>query len=303
MYTIVSKTNQSSRGIRYHIEAILTSIIWGVTFVSTKVLMVHGLTPEEIMLIRFVLAYIFIWTISPRIIWSKSIRDELLMLILGVTGGSFYFLVENTALKYTQASNVSILLSIIPLLTAFATPIFFKKVHITKSLILGTLIALFGVTFVVFNEHTALKLSPIGDFLTIGAAVMWVVYGLIIKKLQNKNYSSEFITRKVFFYGIITILPVFPILGSNIHFAALADFTVIFNLFFLGIVASFLCYLSWNRVIDKIGVVSANNYLYISPLATFIFSVIVLHEQLTIISIFGSLMILFGVYFSQKEIR
>jgi drug/metabolite transporter (DMT)-like permease len=300
MYSIARSASRSSNNIVYHIEAILTSMIWGITFVSTKVLMSAGLSPQEIMLLRFILAYVCIWTICPRRLWADNIKDELLLVVLGMTGGSFYFLAENIALQYTQACNVSILLSIIPLLTALATPLFFKSQHITKPLLFGALIALLGVVFVVLNEHTALKLSPIGDMLTILASTMWVAYGLILKKLQQRGYTSEFITRKVFFYGIVTIIPCFPLLGSGIHLAVLGNINVLFNLCFLGIVASFLCYLSWNRVIDKIGVVAANNYLYLSPLATFVVSSIVLQERITSVAIMGSFFILLGVYFSQK---
>lgn len=301
MYSVASSTAHKTSNIHFHLEAILVSMIWGITFVSTKVLMTNGLSPEEIMLLRFILAYICIWVISPRKLWAGSWKDEVLMAVLGMMGGSFYFLAENIALQYTQACNVSILLSIIPLLSALVAPLFFKAEHLTVSLVWGAIIAFVGVAFVVLNEHSTLKLSPKGDLLTVLAAAMWVVYGLILKKLSMKGYSSTLITRKIFFYGILTILPVFPILGSTIHFSSLMNINVIGNLFFLGIVASFLCYLSWNRVIDKIGVVAANNYLYLSPLATFILSAIVLHEQITVVAIIGSLLILLGVYFSQKK--
>ncbi len=302
MYTVLSKTQQHSKSnIFYHIEAIIISSIWGITFVSTKVLMAHGLGPEEIMLLRFILAYIFIWTISPRKFWADKLKDEFLMLVLGMTGGSFYFLAENIALQYTQASDVSILLSIIPLLSALVAPIFFKAEHITKSLIIGAVVALVGVGLVVMNEHAQFNPNPIGDILVIAASVMWVIYGLITKKLGS-SYSSTFITRKVFFYGILTILPAFPIMGTGFHPEALTHLTVILNLLFLGLVASFWCYLSWNRVIDKIGVVTSNNYLYLSPLATFIFSATVLDERITLEAIFGSLLILVGVVFAQKKL-
>jgi drug/metabolite transporter (DMT)-like permease len=301
MYSVISSSVSSRHNIKYHFEAIFTSMIWGITFVSTKVLMTAGLSPEEIMLLRFILAYIFIWTISPRRLWANSLKDELLLVVLGMMGGSFYFLAENIALQYTQACNVSILLSIIPLLTALVTPIFFKSQHITKPLIFGASVALIGVVFVVLNEHTQLKLSPKGDLLTVLASVMWVTYGLILKRLQHRGYTSEFITRKVFFYGIVTIIPFFPIIGSTIHFSVLTSFSVWFNLCFLGIVASFLCYLSWNRVVDRLGVVTANNYLYLSPLATFVVSAMVLNERITPVAIVGSLLILLGVYFAQKK--
>jgi drug/metabolite transporter (DMT)-like permease len=287
----------------YHIEAILTSVVWGTTFVSSKVLISHGLTPEQIMLLRFILAYICIWLISPKQLWAKSWQDELLFVLLGLSGGSLYFLAENSALKFTQACNVSIIISVTPLLTAIATSLVYKGERMGRALIIGAIVALVGIAFVVLNGQYVLKLNPIGDLLTISASLMWVVYGLILKKLQQREYTSVFVTRKVFFYGILTILPVFPIMGEGIPWGELCDFTVLANLCFLGIVASFLGYLAWNYVVNQLGVVTATNYLYLNPLATFITSSIVLQERITFVSLIGSLMILSGVYLSQKKMQ
>lgn len=292
--------NQSKGSAIFHIQAILVSVIWGTTFVSSKVLITHGLTPAQIMLIRFFIAYVCIWFISPRKLWSNSIKDELYMLGLGLTGGSLYFLAENTALEFTQASNVSIIISVTPLLTAIAASIVYKSEKINKMLYWGATISLLGIIFVVLNGHFILKLSPLGDILTLIASLMWVIYGIILKKLQQGGYSSAFITRKVFIYGILTILPSIYF-GPEMKLSILCDFTVISNFIFLGIIASFLCFLSWNYVVNKIGVITATNYLYLNPLATLITSAIVLQERITIIAILGGVMILSGVYLSQKK--
>ena len=67
----------SLHNAKYHILAILTVAVWGTTFISTKVLINNGLTPHEIFFIRFVIAYIGIWFISPRRIFSENVKDEL----------------------------------------------------------------------------------------------------------------------------------------------------------------------------------------------------------------------------------
>jgi len=285
----------------YHIQAILTSVVWGMTFVSSKVLITHGMTPEQIMFYRFIMAYLCMWFLSPRQLFSKSVKDELLLVLLGMTGGSLYFLAENSALRFTQACNVSIIISVTPLLTAIAMSLVYKSEKLGRNLLFGALISLIGITFVVLNGHFVLKLKPIGDILTLCASLIWVGYGLILKLLQDKNYSTIFITRKVFFYGILTILPVFPINGEGLSLDLLCNFSVLSNLCFLGLIASFLGYLAWNNVVDKLGVVVCTNYLYLNPLATFITSAIVLHEHITLISLLGSILILSGVYLSQRK--
>ncbi len=59
----------------YHLIAILTVAIWGLTFVATKVLINHGLTPQEIFFYRFLIAYIGIWAISPKRLFAADLKD------------------------------------------------------------------------------------------------------------------------------------------------------------------------------------------------------------------------------------
>ena len=63
--------------IKWHLIAILTVAIWGTTFISTKLLIRSGLTPQEIFFLRFLMAYIGILFISPRKLWADNWRDEL----------------------------------------------------------------------------------------------------------------------------------------------------------------------------------------------------------------------------------
>lgn len=108
-----------NKNLKYHILAIITICIWGTTFISTKVLMNDGLSPVEIFLYRFLLAYICIWFFSPKVIFSKNYKDEFLFLLIGLFGGTIYFITENIALKLSLTSNVSLILSTNPIVTAF----------------------------------------------------------------------------------------------------------------------------------------------------------------------------------------
>ena len=200
----------SSLKAKYHILAILTVAVWGTTFISTKILINNGLSPQEIFLLRFIIAYIGIWFISPRKIFSDSIKDELTMFAAGLTGGTLYFLTENTSLKFTQTTNVAFIICATPLLTTGLSLLTDRNNKVSHNWLLGSIVALIGVAILIFNGSVILKLSPIGDFLTLAAALSWAFYSLIINKL-SKKYRSIFITRKIFFYGTLGILPAFII--------------------------------------------------------------------------------------------
>lgn len=284
----------------YHIIAILVVGIWGLTFISTKVLIEHGLSPQEIFLLRFLIAYLGIWFISPHKLFADNWKDELWLLLGGVTGGSFYFLTENTALEITLATNVAFIVCTAPLLTTILSLLIYKKEKATAGLIAGSLLALIGVALVVYNGHFVLKISPLGDFLTLLAALSWAFYSLIMKKMFGR-YRTTFITRKIFFYGVLTVLPAFLIHPWQFSLSGLLQPAVWMNLLFLGVLASLICFVVWNIVLKQLGTVRASNYIYLNPLFTLVGSAILLNEHLTVMSLMGAMLILGGVYWAGKR--
>ena len=292
--------------IGYHLLAVFTIAIWGVTFVNTKVLLQHGLQPMEIFLLRFIVAYLCIWTISPRKVKSESWQDEGLFFILGLVGGTIYFVTENTALGLTYVNNVSFIVCTAPLMTMLLAILFVKSIKATIPLVLGSLIALLGVALVIYNGHFVLKLNPLGDFLALMASFSWAIYSLVIKKV-SRRYSATFITRKVFFYGLMTIIPYYIFVpGDRWIFTSevLTFFTpsILFNLLFLAVVASMLCFLLWNWTIRKLGPVVATNWVYFNPITTIIFAAWLLHEPSTPWFLLGTVLILLGMYLCDRHI-
>lgn len=284
----------------YHLIAILTVGIWGLTFISTKVLIEHGLSPQEIFLLRFLMAYLGIWFISPRKLFADNWKDEFWLLWGGVTGGSFYFFTENTALEITLATNVAFIVCTAPLLTTILSLLIYKKEKATAGLVGGSLLALAGVALVVYNGHFILKISPLGDFLTLLAAFSWAFYSLIMKKMSGR-YRTTFITRKIFFYGILTILPAFILHPWQFSLSGLWQPAVWMNLLFLGVLASLVCFVVWNIILKQLGTVRASNYIYLNPLFTLIGSAVLLDEQFTVMSLMGAMLILGGVYWAGKR--
>ena len=259
----------------YHLVAVLTVGIWGLTFISTKVLIGHGLSPQEIFFLRFLIAYLGIWFISPRKLFADNWKDEFWLFLGGIAGGSFYFFTENTALEITLATNVAFIVCTAPLLTTILSLWIYKKEKVTRGLMAGSLLALVGVALVVYNGSFVLKISPLGDFLTLLAAFSWAFYSLIMRKMSNR-YGITFITRKIFFYGVLTILPAFLVHPWNFDIARLLEPAILFNLLFLGVLASLICFVVWNVVLKQLGTIRASNYIYLNPLFTLVGSAFLL---------------------------
>jgi len=284
---------------QYHIVALITAVIWSTTFVSTKTLLNHGLTPENIFLYRFLLAYSGILTVARKKLFADSWKDEFLLFLAGLTGGSLYFITENTALRFTYASNVSILISTTPLFTMAISAMVFRQ-KLKKSMFFGSVIALAGVALVVFNGNASFHLAPIGDILVIIAAICWASYSVILKYLGNRHYPTLFVTRKVFFYGVASMALYYPFSGCGLNLSLLSDPVVCSNILFLGIVASLICFAAFNRVVEVIGPDKASNYIYLSPLGTITTAVIFLHEPVTWMAVTGAVITIIGVIIVEK---
>ena len=289
---------------KYHIVAFLTVAVWGTTFVWTKLLIINGLSPAQIFTLRFIIAYVLLTGFSlwrGRHKWlSDNWRDELTMMALGLTGGSMYFLTENESLRFTTATNTSLIVCSCPLFAMLIIALFYKSERFSRLQALGSLLALIGMAAVVLNGHFVLHLSPLGDTLAFSACICWALYTLLMKPVMGR-YPAMFITRKVFFYGILTILPYYIFVPDMPSMDVLMRPEVALNLLFLGSVASMLCYLTWSWCMKGRGAGICTNWVYVNPITTIIAAWLILDEQITVYFLIGSILIIAGMYLSSKK--
>ena len=286
-----------------HLFTFATIAIWSVAFVGNKVLLSH-ITPIEVMLYRFTLAWILMLLLAPVTGSIRSWRHELYFFFLGFLGIFVYFLLENYALKFTQAANVGLYMGAIPILTALLAHFFVRNERFRLPLLLGFAVAMAGMGLILFEgRHFELRLR--GDLLALAAATVFALYSVLLKRAPE-GYTPMLITRKSFFYGILLMLVWQLMRGEQLHTEALKIPAVAANLVFLGLFASGLAFFLWQRGIELIGPVNAGNYIYLVPLLTAVTGVVVLNEKLTGMMIAGGALILLGLWIAQwrgKEIE
>lgn len=287
----------------YHLVAFVTVAIWGTTFVATKVLMLNGLSPAQIFTLRFSIAYVLMLCFNHHRLFADSWRDEVKMILLGITGGSLYFLSENEAMNFTTTTNTSLIVCSCPLFATLLVRLVYRDTaRINGIQLLGSLLAFVGMIIVVLNGKFVLHLSPVGDALAFTACICWAVYSLLMKSVSG-DYSAAFITRKVFFYGVLTIIPYYIIVPGFPPLDVFSRPQVIGNLLFLGCLASMICFLTWNWCISKLGAVKATNWVYFNPITTMIFASWVLGEKITPYFLVGATCILLGMYVADKKTK
>lgn len=291
----------NSQNLFGHLLALLTILIWGTTFISTKIIL-KTLSPLEILLIRFLIAYIFLWLIHPKKYGIKNLRQELHFFGMGFTGITLYFLTENIALQHTLAANVGLLISAAPILTAIIAHYVTSDERLKPNLLIGFIIAIIGVFLVIFNGSFLLQIDPFGDCLALSAALIWAVYSILLKSV-DQQYHPIYVVRRTFFYGLTTGFPLLFFFGRDLSMINSPDASLILNLLFLGLAASSLCFVMWNKAVRIIGIVKTSNYIYLVPLITMVTSILVLKEQVNWLMIMGGILILGGVYVSEQGLK
>lgn len=285
-----------------HLLALLTILIWGTTFISTKVLLID-FTPVEILFFRFLIGYVVLLLIYPRSMRMTSFREEGLFIGAGLCGVTLYFLIENIALVYTLASNVGIIVSIAPFFTALLAHFFLDGERLHRRFIVGFGIALTGIILIGLNGSVILQLNPLGDLLAFVAPAVWAIYSVLMRKIGKLPYHTIGATRKVFFYGLLFMLPALFLFEFHFDLGRFANMANLSNLLFLGLGASALCFVTWNRAVNLLGAVKTSVYIYLVSVITVIASALILHERITLITLLGTLLTLLGSFVSEKKVR
>lgn len=284
-----------------HLFAFITIFIWGTTFISTKLLL-KTISPTEILFLRFTLGFIALWLAYPHRLKIRQRKHELYFAAAGLSGVTLYYLLKNTALTYTFASNVGVIISIAPFFTAIFAHVFSNGEKIKLQFFAGFIVAVAGIFLISFNGRILLKLNPLGDVLAVMAAAVWAVYSVLTKKISGFQYNTIQTTRRIFFYGLVFMIPSLIIFGFKPNMVMLIQPVNLFNILFLGLGASALCFVTWNSAVKILGAVKTSVYIYMIPLITVVTSVIVLGEKITGAAILGAVLTLTGLFISENRI-
>lgn len=284
-----------------HLAALVTILIWGTTFISTKVLLVD-FEPIEILFFRFILGFLALLIVYPHRMKGTTKRQEAIFAAAGLCGVCLYYLLENIALTYTMASNVGVIISIAPFFTAMLTHLVTKEEKLRANFFIGFIVAMAGICLISFNG-AKMQLNPIGDLLAVAAAVVWACYSVLTRKISRFGYHTIQTTRRVFAYGIIFMIPALFLFDCRIGAERFANPVYLGNLIFLGLGASALCFVTWNMAVKVLGAVKTSIYIYLVPVITVVTSALILKEKVTVMSGIGTVLALIGLFLSEYRGR
>ncbi|MGC6769277.1 DMT family transporter [Enterococcus sp. LJL51] len=286
--------------VRGHIGAIFTVGVWGTTFISSKLLLAE-FTPFQLLFSRFLLGYLFLWLICPKVLKPQGKKEEGIFALAGLLGITSYYFVENIALTYTNASNVGVVVSLAPFFTVLLAKWLTAEKQVNGYFYVGLVVALSGIAIISFGSFSELKIHPVGDFLGILAAFIWAAYSLLSRKISEFGHNLLLATRRTLFYGLLFMLPI--LLFSKESFPRISEWSsdAVLNILFLGIGASAICFVTWNYSVSVLGAVQASMYIYAVPAITVITSVLFLKESFTPAVALGTFLTTAGLFLSEKS--
>ena len=293
--------------MRYHLIALFTVFVWGITFVSTKVLLVD-FSPFWILLLRFAVGFLGLCALRPHILALKERRHEVLFVTAGATGVAAYFLMENIALQWATATAVGVIVAAAPLFTALFQAILGDRSALNARFFLGFVVAMTGLVAVGLGSTGTAALLPwdtaslLGYLLALGAAVVWAIYSLLVKRIGDLGYETVAATKRIFLWGLVFIVPVTLLFGGDAP--SVSSFTNpvnTANLLFLGAVASAACFVTWGVAVKHLGATTTTAYIYLVPAITATASILILGEPLNALIVTGIALTIVGLALSQSK--
>lgn len=286
--------------IHGHSLAFVTVLIWGTTFISTKILL-RAFSPVTILFLRFLTGFLALLLVYPRRLRVEERKRELYFAGAGLCGISLYYLMENMALVYSFASNVGVIISTAPFFTAMLAHFFLGGEKLRLRFFAGFAVALTGIFLISVNGMSNFQLNPLGDLFALFAAMLWAVYSILTRKIGGFGYNNILVTRRIFFYGLVLAFPALFFFPLDLELNQVIQPVNLFNILFLGLGASALCFATWNAALKILGAVKTSVYIYMVPVVTAAASFLFLREEITGLALLGIFLTLAGLFISQDR--
>jgi drug/metabolite transporter (DMT)-like permease len=281
------------------IVLLITVVVWGSTFVATKICLKY-LTPAEVLGFRLLLAVpVLFGMIITQGIKLRFSSSEIRTLLIGSGILTLHFLIQIIGLQYTTATNTGWIIAVTPLVIVVLS-YFFLKEKIRAADTVGIIIATLGILILMSGgDFSSLGwLSSTGDWLILASAHTWAIYTVLGRNI-SRSHNPIAVTFG-FLLPASIVMTAYMALTSDWNKFVHMPVEPLVAIVFLGVVAMALANWWWQKSIAAIGAAKAGVFLYLEPLATTALAVPLLHESFGVFTAVGGLLVLFGVYWSQR---
>ena len=275
---------------------LFAALFWGLSFISIKVA-VDFVPPMTLALLRFVIASLLLYPwlriAEPTCRLQRAHRSKLAL--TGFIGVTLYFFFQNTGIQYTSASEASLIIAGIPVLTLLADAVFYKA-SLSLRQCGGVALSLPGV-YLLLQSGASGDGGLVGNLYMFGAAVSWVSYCLLTRPLTS-HYSQLAIVTYQALFGTIALLPLSLLEAAS--WQAL-DLTVLLHIAYLGIFCSALGYYLYVYAMQQLGVSTVALFVNFIPVVSVVGGFFLLGEKIALLQLLGGFIIICAVIIVSSE--
>ena len=284
-------------------------VFWGSSFVVVKEAMQEGLTPVAVATFRFLTAGV-LFLIALLLAKNRrrnfkvlvERRDLPTLLVLALTGITFFFIIQYTGIQMASASIAAIVVCLLsPILISVLSARIFKE-RLVKRQILGIGIAAAGTFIVIAGSSPSIQGSKdflFGTLILLLTPLLWATYSLLGKKLMEK-YDAFLVVAYVNMIGGLCLLPFSLAENSFYRIVSMNQYEWL-AILYLSFTCSLMGYYIWFYVLKKVGAAVTSTFLFVEPLITAMFAVTFVGEKLNLLIVAGGLLIFSGVYLVTKK--
>jgi RarD protein len=279
---------------------LFTVIVWGWTFVATKICL-DFVNPVELLGLRLLLGL----PVLLAVIVFKKVRFEFThaewgRVLIGAAVITAHFLIQISGMRYTTATNTGWIISVTPLVMAVLSFLFLKE-RLGRIQYAGIAVATFGILLLVSRGDLASFgwLKSTGDWLVLISAHTWAIYTVATRDISRKKDPLA-VTFAMLFPALIVTLFYILFVSDWSKFAQMSP-RAVWALLFLAIPGLALGHWFWQTGVAKIGAARAGIYLYLEPVATTVLAIPLLHEPFGPATAIGGGLVLAGVWLGQKQ--
>ncbi|MEM3695951.1 MAG: EamA family transporter [Candidatus Bathyarchaeia archaeon] len=284
-------------------------LFWGSSFVVVKIALMEGLTPIAIATFRFLVAgglfFVAILLERKRVkcyVLFVEKKDFPTLILLALTGVTFFFTAQYTGIKMAGASIAAIFVCLLApvFITVFSAKLL--RECLVRRQFFGVGIAAAGTFIVIMGGSISFQANNqflLGSLILLSTPFLWTAFSLLGKSVMGK-YSPFLVVAYVNMLGGLLLIPFSLAEGSFIQIFALS-FNGWLTILFLAVTCSFLGYYIWFYVIKRVGAAVASSFMFAEPLITALFAVVFVEEKLSIYTITGGFLIFIGVYLVTRK--
>ncbi|MDH5686724.1 MAG: DMT family transporter [Candidatus Bathyarchaeota archaeon] len=274
--------------------------LWGSSYTLLK-LGLEKMSPINLAFLRFLLALpilaVFAYLKGKKILDSSILQDWKILAVLGLTGVTLYHIFQNVGLRFTTASNSSLIISANPVFIALLAH-FYLREKMTWRRVSGIALAFFGIILIIGPLEIAFNpLGTIGDLLSVGAGLSWAIYSVFSKRILSK-YGAERVTMFSMIFGALFL---FPILLVSEEPALPTSAWIWFLLLILSLLCSGMAYLFWYIALEEVSPTKAGVFLFFLPIVSLSLAHLILSESIDVSFAVGAVFVMLGIVITQRS--